>query len=217
MVAVLNSQAEDRCSARDHPWRAHHHAGRQLPARQAGPRAAHHQASIIKGSVEASARTSSPEIALPEIGDDDLAAITRAADEERAKEAAAQKEAEDRAKDFAGKQKEIEEKNEEERKRQKKQARLDRWLDEAKRDEAPVGSPRRPGVLDRRGLQTSPSRPTVRPSRTWASASDGGVPRLPRPERGPTEQQWGLAHLCRKYYARSADARRRRLKVLTFP
>lgn len=164
--------------------------------------------SIIKGSVEASARTSSPEIALPEIGDDDLAAITRAADEERAKEAAAQKEAEDRAKDFAGKQKEIEEKNEEERKRQKKQARLDRWLDEAKRDEAPrrfAQTAREHWIVE--GLQTlaqlDPDRAAVK-NDVGFSASDGGVGhRLAylAPNVGLTEQQWGLAYiLCRKYH-----------------
>lgn len=166
---------------------------------------------IIKGSVEASS-TIDPTILMPEIAGDDLDAITKAAEEERAKEEAAQKEAEERRKEFAGKAQEIAEKAEkerdEERKRQRKQLRLDRWTREAQADAAP----RRPAQTAREhwiveGLQTlaqlDPDRAAVK-NDVGFSASDGGVGHklaYLAPLLGLTDQQWGLAYaLCRKYH-----------------
>lgn len=166
---------------------------------------------IIKGSVEASS-TIDPTILMPEIAGDDLDAITKAAEEERAKEEAAQKEAEERRKEFAGKAQEIAEKAEkerdEERKRQRKQLRLGRWTREAQADAAP----RRPAQTAREhwiveGLQTlaqlDPDRAAVK-NDVGFSASDGGVGHklaYLAPLLGLTDQQWGLAYaLCRKYH-----------------
>jgi len=150
---------------------------------------------VIKDSIEASSRTSSPE-ARKGISAEDLAAISQAAEDEREKEAAAQAAAETAAHE-----------REKDREQQRRQIRFDRWTREAKE----TSDPRRfaQTSLEQWALtslqvlaQLDPDRAAFKNDAGF-SASDANIGHrfaYLASKVGLTEKEWGLAYLmCCKY------------------